>query len=246
MVLGLVMVLVGTALLLRPKVNEYIQEKQAEEEINEFFVEYWGGTIQNAEDVKNGVYRSITNPHALSLFPELYQAMQEYNETIYGNGQEGISDPWAYQVSAMDLSRFGLEDKPIGVLTIPKMKFQQPIYVGATSKHLNDGVAQIAISSMPIGGVNTNCVIAGHRGWNGAPYMRYIDVLEPGDIIVVTNFWKSMIYEVKEIMVIEPYEAEKIMIQPDRDLVTILTCHPYGSGGRFRYLVFCERVEDAP
>ena len=36
-----------------------------------------------------------------------------------------------------------------------------------------------------------------------------------------------------------------ILIQKDRDMITLLTCHPYASGGKYRYLVFCERVEDA-
>ena len=40
-------------------------------------------------------------------------------------------------------------------------------------------------------------------------------------------------------------DVNAILIQKDRDLVTLLTCHPYGSGGLYRYLVFCERVKEA-
>lgn len=247
-VLAILMIAAALYLLLMPKVNEIILEKHAEEQINEFYTKYWRVTTQNPSDhdyqSKPDNLSPQQNPCGYALYPELYLDMQRYNEEIFENGQKGISDPWAYQVSAMDLSKYGLDDSPIGVLSIPKMNFQQPIFVGATSQHLEDGVAQLAISSMPIGGTNTNCVIAGHRGWRSAPYMRYIDVLEPGDIISVTNFWEVLIYKVVEIRIINPHEAENILIQPGKDLVTLLTCHPYGSGGKQRILVFCERVQN--
>ena len=45
-----------------------------------------------------------------------------------------------------------------------------------------------------------------------------------------------------DIQIIQPHEVDKIKIQSDRDLLTLLTCHPYASGGRQRYVVYCERV----
>ena len=51
-----------------------------------------------------------------------------------------------------------------------------------------------------------------------------------------------MNYRVSEIRIIQPNQAEQILIQPGRDLLTLITCHPYGSGGRYRYVVFCERI----
>lgn len=45
--------------------------------------------------------------------------------------------------------------------------------------------------------------------------------------------------------IIEPYEVEQIKIQEGRELLTLLTCHPYASGGRYRYLVICERSYEA-
>ena len=57
---------------------------------------------------------------------------------------------------------------------------------------------------------------------------------------MITNLWETLTYTVSEIKVIEPNEIDEILIQPGRDLVTLLTCHPYGSGGRYRYVVYCE------
>ena len=45
-----------------------------------------------------------------------------------------------------------------------------------------------------------------------------------------------------DIQIIQPHEVDKIKIQPNRDLLTLLTCHPYASGGRERYVVYCERA----
>ena len=46
--------------------------------------------------------------------------------------------------------------------------------------HLAAGAAVLGNTSAPIGGDNTNCVIAGHRGWRGADYFRHIDRLAGG------------------------------------------------------------------
>lgn len=63
-----------------------------------------------------------------------------------------------------------------------------------------------------------------------------------GDYVTITNLWETLTYKVVEIKIIYPYEVEQILIQDGRELLTLLTCHPYASGGRQRYLVFCERV----
>lgn len=43
--------------------------------------------------------------------------------------------------------------------------------------------------------------------------------------------------------IIEPNDVDKILIQPGNDMLTLLTCHPYGSGGQLRYLVYCEKEQ---
>ena len=91
-------------------------------------------------------------------------------------------------------------------------------------------------------GVLSNCVLAGHRGWNGAAYFLYINQLEPGDTVTVTNLWETLNYKVSEVRVISPNDVEAILIQPGHELLTLLTCHPPASGGKQRYLVFCERT----
>ena len=177
-----------------------------------------------------------------SPYPELLAAMQEYNEQIYSAKQSGLSDPWCYTAPVLDLSAYGLSEDMVGVLTIPTMDYEEPVFLGATDAHLNRGAAQLSFSSMPIGGLNTNCVIAGHRGWNGALHFRHIELLKEGDKIYLTNLWDRLVYRVEEIMIIDPWDLNHLLIQPGHDRLTLVTCHPYGSGGKYRYVVICERI----
>ena len=86
-------------------------------------------------------------------------------------------------------------------------------------------------------------VITVHRSWRGADYFRHIDKLAVGDEVRITNLWKTLTYTVADIQIIQPHEVDKIKIQQGRDLLTLLTCHPYASGGRQRFVVVCERAE---
>ena len=182
-------------------------------------------------------------PQAPEIYTDLWYAMQTYNATIYREGQQNLSCEYAYEKPSFKLADYGLEDEIFGVISIPKLELEMPIYLGATYQHLADGAAHLSQTSIPLGGENTNSVIAGHRGWGGASYFRYITKLEVGDEVIITNLWETTTYEVVEIKIIMPNEVEKILIQPGRELVTLMTCHPYASGGRQRYLVICEPKE---
>ena len=176
-------------------------------------------------------------------YPELLVALQEYNRQLYAEKQCNLTDLEACEESAADLTAYGVADEIIGVLEIPAMEFTMPVYLGASEAHLAAGAAVLGNTSAPIGGNSTNCVIAGHRGWKGADYFRHIDRLAVGDTVTLTNLWETLTYTVADIQIIQPHEVEKIKIQPNRDLLTLITCHPYASGGRQRYVAYCERTE---
>lgn len=175
-------------------------------------------------------------------YPELLAELQAYNQRIYTEKQSGLVDLKACEEPAADLTAYGIEDEIIGALAIPAMELTMPVYLGASDAHLAAGAAVLGNTSAPIGGDNINCVIAGHRGWRGADYFRHIDRLAVGDSVTLTNLWGTLTYTVADIQIIQPHEVEKIKIQPNRDLLTLLTCHPYASGGRERYVVYCEKL----
>lgn len=182
-------------------------------------------------------------PEKVKPYPELWEDMVRYNQNIAAQGQSGLSCAYDYQKASFQLADYGLPDEIFGVLSIPAIDLEMPIYLGATEQHMADGAAHLSQTSLPIGGMDTNCVIAGHRGYSGASYFRYLDKLHVGDTVSVTNLWETLTYRVSEIRIIDPSDVDEILIQPGRELLTLLTCHPYASGGRQRYVVYCERSE---
>ncbi len=183
-----------------------------------------------------------TEPEESRSYPELWDSVTAYNQQIYIDGQSTLSEAGAYQATLFSLTDYGLPDETFGVISIPKLNLEMPLYLGATDENMAKGAAVLSGTSVPIGGSNTNAVIAGHRGWGGVAYFRYITELSIGDEVVITNLWERLRYLVVGTKIIEPNEIENILIQPGRDMVTLLTCHPYASGGKQRYLVYCQRV----
>lgn len=173
----------------------------------------------------------------------LYQKMSAYNQSIFEDKQTVMNDPWDY---TQDLSEIGdLSEMVVGYVDVPALGQVFPIYFGATTEHMAEGVAVMNGTSMPIGGENTNCVLAGHRGYNqNKTFFKNIENLTEGDEIYITNQWGKLQYEVEKIDIVEPDNFEAVKIQKGKDMVTLLTCHPYGSHGRYRYLVFCTRVKE--
>ena len=96
-------------------------------------------------------------------YPELLADLREYNERIYAERQAGLADAAACEEPAVELRDYGVEDEVIGVLEIPALELVMPVYLGASDSHLAAGATVLGNTSAPIGGINTNCVIAGHR-----------------------------------------------------------------------------------
>lgn len=171
---------------------------------------------------------------------ELYQELRRRNEVLYQERQKKLTGAGAYEQPEIDLTEYGLSDNRIGFLMIPKMDIELPILLGANQDNMARGAVHLTETSYPIGGENTNCVIAAHRGYSKTAMFRDIEELEIGDQIYIENFRECLAYKVTEIKVISPTDIEQLLIQEKRDMVTLITCHPYGYNYQ-RYVVFCER-----
>jgi len=172
----------------------------------------------------------------------LYDLTEEHNRQLFESGQQNLIDPFSYQQVDFSLEYFGFAEEMVGFITIPKMNVELPIYLGASYENLERGAAHLTQTSLPMGGRNTNSVIAAHRGMGTAAMFRDIELLDIGDEIFITNFMGTLRYEVVEIKIIFPAEVASVLIQQDRDLITLLTCHPYRRNFQ-RYLVFAERAD---
>lgn len=170
----------------------------------------------------------------------LYQELQAYNERIWQEKQSELKDAFSYEDSCFELTEYGLHENTIGTLWIPRMEVELPLYLGATRDNMKKGAAILGQTSMPLGGDNTNTVIAAHRGGGSTPMFRNIQLLQIGDKIQITTPFDVLIYRVSEIQIILPNEIDKILIEPEEDLVTLITCHPY-TKNTHRYLVKARR-----
>lgn len=226
LLLGLVLVLAGAGILLYPRFTAYRYAQQVERQKEAFLQQVEGKTPQEADP----------------RLEELYQKLVEENRKLYEQHQPQLTDPFSYEQPAVDLSQYGLEDGVVGYLTIDKMDVDLPIYLGANAANMKLGAAHMTNTSYPIGGENTNCVLAGHRGYYQAPMLRHIEKLEPGDVVEVQNFRDTLRYQVSEIQVVDPDEVDCLYIRPGEDLLTLITCHPYPTN-KYRYVVVCTRIQ---
>ena len=237
LILGLALILLGAAVFFLPKVTNALYEHKVHND-KESFVE------ENPISNQDGEVGEVTEPVLGPRLQELFDWLQQENERLFNNHQDQLTDPFAYEQVAIDLSRYGLKDNTIGYITIEKMNVVLPILLGATDENMRVGAVHLTETSYPIGGKNTNCVLAAHRGAKTQDMFRNIEVLEKGDQVIIENFKEKLVYQVTETTVIDPSDVGSLLIQEGRDLVTLITCHPLGRNDH-RYVVFCERVDEA-
>ena len=241
--LSVLLFIAGLSILSYPCINGFLTDSSMTQDARDFLSQlHPTEAFQNTTETPENGQDSFIETTPAREYAELWDAMQQYNQDIYEQGQSGLNSSLAYEVPSFCLTEYGLDSEVFGVISIPAIDIELPLYLGATEPHLADGAAHLSQTSLPIGGTNTNAVIAGHRGYSGAAYFRYVNELQPGDQVIITNPWDTLIYTVSEIQIISPNDVDAIHIQNDRDLLTLLTCHPYASGGKQRYLVICERM----
>lgn len=177
------------------------------------------------------------------LYTELRRAMFEYNEKLYLSGQSGLIDQLSYEKPDFLLSDYGIDSDILGYITIPAIDIKLPIYNGASTENMAKGAAYLAHTSLPVGGENTNCVIAAHTRYKSIYMFKRITELNVGDKIYITNFWETLVYQVVETKVIDPNDSQNIYIKANRSLITLSTCHPYPDNYQ-RYLVYAELVKN--
>lgn len=136
------------------------------------------------------------------------------------------------------------KDQAFSFLYIPKLDIRKPVYLDATYDHLDWGVAQLEGSALPIGGKGQRSIIAGHRGWWGDLMFFKIDDLVAGDRFYLDGPTGLLEYEVVDKEVIGPYDWDLLKAKDDRDMVSLMACHPLRPPRPDRLLVNGVRVEE--
>ena len=130
----------------------------------------------------------------------------------------------------------------MGYIEIPKINVRMAIYHGIGTEALENGCGHIEGTSLPIGGVGNHAVLSAHRGLPSAKLFTDLDQIEVGDLFFITVLDAKLAYRVDQILTVLPEETEDLAIEPGRDLITLVTCTPYGVNSH-RLLVRGERTE---
>lgn len=231
----------GIGIIAYPSVNKIMVDKSITKEVSAFLER----ENPNPQISVSSQPESIFPTEVLSEGPKehraLWEAMYAYNEEIHENHQVQTSNSGIFAHAPFTLSDYDLDSEVFGILSIPAIELEMPILLGASDQNMIEGCGVLNQTSIPIGGINTNCVIGGHRGYQGAEYFLHVPDLVPGDEVIITNLWETLTYVVVDKTIIDPYAVDEILIQEGKDMVTLMTCHPYASGGKQRYLIYCER-----
>lgn len=86
---------------------------------------------KNVEDAGD----SGTSETDTARFSRLYEQMTAYNEQIFTEKQKNLCDPWSYEQSSFDLTRYGIEDNVAATIEIPRMDVELPIYLGDSGEY---------------------------------------------------------------------------------------------------------------
>ena len=225
--LPLVLVLVGVAVLIYP-----VMATQHNNDEQQRLAEMYTASVDSAG-------------------PEAVAAERASAET-YNNNLESapILDPWLesqrpdtpqYQayLHEMDI------DPVMARIVIPSIHVSLPIYHGTDSRTLTEGIGHLFGTSLPIGGPSTHAVLTGHTGLSTATMFDNLTQVKKGDAFYVSSLGQTLKYEVTDITVVKPEETDSLRKVPGRDLVTLITCTPYGVNSH-RLLVTGERVPMDP
>lgn len=119
-------------------------------------------------------------------------------------------------------------DEMMGSVEIPKINIKIPIYHTTEEAVLNKGAGHLEGSSLPVGGANTHAVISAHRGLPSASLFTDLDQMKVGDHFLLHVLDETLCYEVDKISVVKPEDTSALAVEDGQDLVTLLTCTPYG------------------
>lgn len=246
--IAVILLLCSISLALYPTLSKSVTQKECDNKAKTFdkiTKEYKEGNFKEALD--KGVINEEGYPTDLAdelpvLFKEDVERMLN-DSRVYNNqikDKQNIYHSSDFEYSALYLPDYGIHNGMYGYLSAESINLTLPIYLGATEGNMRVGATHLYMTSLPIGGIGTNCVLAGHTGYFGKTFFDNIGNLNVGDEIAIENYFGTLKYQVSELKNVESYDIEDVYIDENKDLVTLVTC---SNGGTTRLLVICERKD---
>ncbi len=198
-------------------------------------------------------WNSFTQTRAIANYSDVVAKMEneqyriEMDNAVAYNGKlPGRLNPYllseelrAEYDTLLDVTGSGV----MGYVEIPCVNIMLPIYHGTDENILQMAVGHLDWTSLPTGGASTHSVFSGHRGLPSARLFTDLDKMQYGDLFMLHVLDETLTYEVDQIKIVEPQMTEDLLIVEGRDLVTLVTCTPYGVNSH-RLLVRGHRVEN--
>ncbi|NBK91625.1 class C sortase [bacterium 1XD21-13] len=171
----------------------------------------------------------------------MLNAAYAYNERLRSRASSFTlnEEEMAEYESLLDLGGSGV----MGVIEIPVIKVNLPIYHGTEEEVLQVAVGHITGSSLPVGGTSTHSLLSGHRGLPSARLFTDLDKIVEGDIFTITVLNHKITYQVDQIRIVLPEEVDQLSIVEGEDYCTLITCTPYGVNTH-RILIRGRRIEN--
>lgn len=164
----------------------------------------------------------------------------KYNSKLKGDNL--AVDPFASEDYEVEYKISDDQDAIFAFIKIPSIDVSEPIYLGATDKHLISGFAHVDGTSLPVGGIGSRSVIAGHRGgYYGRLDLLNAHKINKGDILSIDLGEKKLEYKMVSREIINPADWERLKPDNNKDMITLLTCDPFPTAQN-RMLVNFERV----
>lgn len=124
---------------------------------------------------------------------------------------------------------------------VPSAGIDLPVYHGTDEHTLAQGVGHLFGTDLPVGGIGNHAVLTGHTGISTATLFDNLVDVSDGDFMAVETLGESLVYQVTDIQVVLPDQVDTLRADPDRDLLTLITCTPYGINSH-RLLITGERI----
>lgn len=209
---------------------------------------------QHQQSLAISTYQQIIEQSDDQIYEEELKKAYEYNQHI--DQYPSLSEAYHFENKSDDavynslLNLGGMEI--MGILRIPVIDVELPIYHGTDAAVLQVGVGHLKGSSLPVGGKSTHSVITGHTGLPSSKLLSDADQLEKGDIFYIDVLKQTLAYEVTDVRSVLPDDTESLNIVEGEDLCTIVTCTPYGinthrllvTGKRIAYVDMSKELND--
>lgn len=216
-IIALVLIVVGLGVLLYPVVATQ-----------------WNNVMQaRAADEYSKLEQSVPPEVLHTAWDQAHQYNAELGDITAGDAWTTDDDENSpgYQRYRKYLSVLS-ETDAMGRIIIPSINSDLPIYHGTSEKSLSRGAGHLYGTDLPVGGIGNgegrHSALSAHTGLQNATLWDNLVKVKKGDAFYIAAAGQKLKYEVHDVSVVDPSDTSRLRREPGQDLITLITCTPYG------------------